>query len=283
MQTPSPNILYITTFNDVLYEKSGKALVDSFADKSTHGDLLVCYEDFEFDETVHGTASIMKYNMETDAYMNTWLDTHKDIIPEEYGGCAPNNSSVFDDPKPDRWNPKGQVWAKYRASRYFRKIVALNYALKMYADKYDIFYIIDSDCIFKKGIPSTLSTSMFSDGSAMVYFWGAFRKRINRGPETGFTGYCKKNGGFAFAKTICDTFETGKFLEYQYWDDGFVVGRVIDEAAATVAAAAADTPDIVLKDLVGESTASTTRVMEIQDNVLFDYVHHFKNKHKSSV
>ena len=37
------------------------------------------------------------------------------------------------------------------------------------------------------------------------------------------------------------------------------------------------------KDLVSFSKIRTTRVMEIKKNILFDYIHHFKNKHQMSV
>ena len=41
-------VLYVTTFNDVLYNKSGVDLIKSFIDKTTDSDMLVCYEDFNF-------------------------------------------------------------------------------------------------------------------------------------------------------------------------------------------------------------------------------------------
>jgi hypothetical protein len=108
----------------------------------------------------------------------------------------------------------------------------------------------------------------------MIYFWSNFRRQNNRGPETGFTGYCKANNGYEFAKEICDCFASGKFLQYKYWDDGYVVGQVISEAE--------NNTTYKLRDLVGDTTEKTTRVMEIKENLLFNYIHHFKNKHKVS-
>ena len=105
----------------------------------------------------------------------------------------------------------------------------------------------------------------------MIYYWSKFREEINRGPETGFTGYCKANNGYNFVKIICECFSSGKFLNYTYWDDGYVIGQVINENKQN--------KDFVLKDLVGDIPSRTTRVMEIRNQPLFNYVHHFKNKH----
>ena len=264
-------VLYVTTFNDVLYNKSGADLIKSFIDKTTDSDMLVCYEDFNFQ---YDSDRIIKYNLKQDKYMIDWLNTHKNIIPKCYGGEAEDDSEIFKDDTPDIWNKNGQVWAKHRASRYFRKIVALNYALIHYSDEYDYIYVIDSDCIFKQNIPTELTEQLFENTTSMIYFWSNFRRQNNRGPETGFTGYCKENNGYEFAKEICDCFASGKFLQYKYWDDGYVIGQVINEAE--------NNATYKLRDLVGDSTARTTRVMEIKDNLLFNYIHHFKNKHKVS-
>ena len=105
----------------------------------------------------------------------------------------------------------------------------------------------------------------------MIYFWSKFRESINRGPETGFTGYSKKNNGFNFAKIICEYFSSDKFLNYTYWDDGYVIGQILNQYK--------NDKDFKLKDLVGDIPSKTTRVMDIKNNPLFNYVHHFKNKH----
>jgi hypothetical protein len=263
--------LYVTTFNDVLYEKSGAQLIRSFLEKTTDSDMLVCYEDFEFQSD---SSRIMSYNLGLDEFMAAWLTTHKNIIPQCYGGDASEDSDIFKDASRDIWNKDGQVWANHRASRYFRKIVALHYALTQYSDTYDIIFVIDSDCIFKQNIPSELTEQLFENNTSMIYFWSAFRLNHNRGPETGFTGYCKANNGYEFAREICECFASGKFLNYKYWDDGYVIGQIIKEAEQNSV--------YTLRDLVGNSVHRTTRVMEIKDNLLFDYVHHFKNKHKHS-
>lgn len=263
-------ILYITTFNERLYEMSGKDLLASFTSKINNADMLVCYEDFEFKTN---QSNIFSYNLKNDEYMNTWLEKHKNIIPKFYGGEADDDSDIFKDTNKDYWGgSEGQYWAKFRASRYFRKLVALNYALTNYASIYDYIFVIDSDCIFKNCIKHKLIKQLFDNNTSMIYFWSEFREKINRGPETGFTGYCKANNGFSFAKLLCDCFSSGQFLKYTYWDDGYVIGQVINEHK--------NNPEFLLKDLMANVKSKTTRVMDVKDQPLFDYVHHFKNKHK---
>ena len=255
--------LYITTFNKKLYDQSGKALINSFFEHKVEGDLLVCYEDMEFQ-----SEQCLSYNMRDDKYMCNWLETNKERIPEFYGGQAGQ-----DHPITKQYESKqGQYWANHRASRYFRKIVALNYALQHYSENYDVFFVVDSDCIFKKGININFASELFANNSSMIYFWSPYRLRIDRGPETGFTGFLKERNGFDFAKKICDCYETQDFLRFTYWDDGYVIGRLILE----------NREKFVLHDLVGTTQSKTTRVMDIKDQILFDYVHHFKNRHQTS-
>ena len=265
--TMNNKVLYVTTFNKKLYEQSGILMIDSFMNYGGEGDLLVCYEDIDFETP--NKEKIKTYCMENDKYMTEWLTEHSKNIPEMYGGTAGPNHPIV-----TQFNTKrGQYWANHRASRYFRKIVALNYALDNFANEYDIIFLIDVDCIFKKKMDTHMISTLFSDNQAMIYFWGKHRRNINRGPETGFTGYSKSNGGFDFARKICDCFGSGNFLKYQFWDDGYVIGKLITEHSDTV----------VLHDIVSQSDSKTTRVMEIQTQPLFNYIHHFKNKHQTSV
>ena len=265
-------ILYVTTFNEKLFNESGKQLLKSFYSFIDNAEMLVCYEGFRFQSN---NSRVLSYDLTNDSYMNNWLTNHANIIPKFYGGNAADDSDIFKDNKKDYWGgEKGQFWAKFRASRYFRKIVSLNYAITNFSKKYDYIFVIDSDCIFKASIKEDLINKLFDNKTSMIYFWSKFRESINRGPETGFTGYSKENNGFNFAKIICEYFSSGKFLNYTYWDDGYVIGQIINEYKKN--------KEFILKDLVGDMTSKTTRVMDIKNQLLFNYVKHFKNMHKSS-
>lgn len=266
-------ILFVSTFNEDLYKCSGKDLIRSFHQYQQDGDLLICYEDFNFSDT---SDRVLTYDLQHDLYMNTWLQEHQDKIPKKYGGQAEDSSPYFHDNTKDYWGGQsGQYWANYRASRYFRKIVSLNYALTNFSEKYDYIFVIDCDCIFKKNISPELILSLFDNQISMIYFWSQFRKKINRGPETGFTGYSKEHSGFQFAQIICDYFSQGDFLKCQYWDDGYVIGQIINKYQKN--------SSYHLKDIVGSLQSKTTRVMDIKDQPLFDYVKHFKNKNANNL
>jgi hypothetical protein len=258
------NILYVTTFNKRLYNITGKNLIESFLNNNIDAKLLVCYENMDFD---HESNKILKYDITNDEYLKKWLENNKYNIPKYYDGLAEDNDPRFIEDK-----KKGQSWARFRASGYFRKIVALNYALNNYSDQNDIIFTIDSDCIFKKYIDKNIINKLFENETSMIYYWGEYRrKRINRGPESGFIGYSKNNKGYEFAKIICECFISQDFLTYEYWDDGYVIGKLILE----------NENNFNLKDLVETRKEKTTRVMELP-NILLDYIHHFKNIHKHS-
>jgi hypothetical protein len=254
-------VLYITTFNEKLYNMTGKNLVGSFLKHVVNGDLLVCYEDIKFSST---SLRILTYDINNSEFMNNWLKTYSGDIPQLYNGTAEN-----DDPRFVEDKKKGQGWARFRASKYFRKIVALEYFIENLQDEYDTVCLIDSDCIFRKNLRYFTISKLLANDTSMAYFWGQHRRRKNRGPETGFTAYSFDNHGFDFIKIIVDCFKSGDFKKYEYWDDGFVIGRLIEE----------NKNKFIFNDIVGESACRTTRVMEIPDQLLYGIVHHFKNSH----
>lgn len=263
-------VLFVTTFNQRLYDQSGQDLLKSFLEYMKDYDLLICYED-QLEATLKGiihecrsgqsgqSSQVYLYPLQTDEYLQKWTSNNLDRIPEIYGGTA--NDQIFKD--------KTQPWANYRCAGYFRKIVALNHALNYYSMNYDLLCIIDCDCIIKQSIPFELFERLNDNKVSMFYYWGKYRQSINRGPETGFTGYFKEGNGYDFARIICDTFSNQSFLNYEYWDDGYVIGQLIRTY----------TDRFQFLDLVNTVKSRTTRVMEL-NNPFLQYIYHFKNKHK---
>lgn len=58
-------ILYLTTFNEVLYRKTGENLVKSFLRNISVGDLLVCHEDMSFQ---NDSCRVKTFNMNESAF-----------------------------------------------------------------------------------------------------------------------------------------------------------------------------------------------------------------------
>ena len=156
-------ILYITTFNKKLYNLSGKDFINSFLKYIKNGVLLICYEDEKPD---FNSDRLIFYNLAEDYFLKKWLETNKCRIPKFYGGELEDNDPLFGK------TYKEQPWAKYRASRYFRKVVSLNYGLNTYSDNYDYIFVVDCDCEFKKNIDTDVVNLLFEDNISMFYFWG---------------------------------------------------------------------------------------------------------------
>lgn len=253
-------IIFATTFNKHLYDIDGKNMVRSFLDNVIGCKLFISYEDLKEDELIHDPRLIW-YNMEEDAYMLKWLESNKDIIPNLYGGECKDDSNIFKVKKP---------WGRFRASRFFRKIVNLKEVINRYYFC-DYIVVLDCDIIFKQIIynPWELMDKIMNEHD-FGYFWGQYRKDRGFGPETGFTCYNKR--GQLFAKCIIDCFSSGKFRAYHYWDDGFITGRLILENLG----------EFKFLDFVDQTKKETTRVMEILGNPLIDYIHHNKSEHKES-
>jgi hypothetical protein len=261
------NILFITTFNKDMYEKSGINLIKSFL-LNTDMSLLVCFEGFDFikhskQDNIYDERLII-YDILNDKYLKLWSKNNIDVIPVIFGGNAPENHPIFIEDK-----NKGQYWSRYRTAGYFRKIASLNYALTNFSEKFDIMCVIDSDCIIKTKFNSSDIKNAFTNGESMCFYWGKYRKKINRGPETGFTAYCRKNNGYLFAELICKSFITQDFRRFEYWDDGYVIGQLINE----------NINKFKFNDLVGFTKDKTTRVMENPNNIFFKFLHHYKNTH----
>lgn len=254
------NTLFITTFNKKMYDLSAKLMIESCLKHTKNIDILVCYEGFEFKSN---DDRVMAYDIENDQYLVTWTKNNADVIPKMFGGVAEDDHKIFLEDK-----RKGQYWARYRAAGYFRKVVALNYAISKYKEKYDNMIVMDADCVLLRPLSNDMVRELLSDAS-MFYAWGKYRKKINRGPETGITGYSKKNNGYEFAKIICESFISQRFRDFEYWDDGYVIGRLID----------LHHDKFKFYDLVGGSKKATTRVMELDSNPLKNFIHHFKNRH----
>tara|TARA_Y100001970_G_C13961886_1_gene713597 strand:- start:112 stop:846 length:735 start_codon:yes stop_codon:yes gene_type:complete len=243
---------------------SGRSLIDSFLRFASDKDhLLVCYEDMI---TINPDPRITVYNLDNCKYLHDWLHVNHERIPEMYGGGAGDDHPIVKQFKEET----GQYWANHRASRYFRKVAALHCALnnaELMARFSDIT-VIDADCIIRGPLVNLHYDVSFDVG----FFWGKHRRSIDRGPETGFVIY-RGQKGIQFAKSICECFGSQDFLNFTYWDDGYVIGRLIKK----------HTDDYNFYDFVGNSDKRTTRVMEIKEQPLYGIIHHFKNRHQTSV
>jgi hypothetical protein len=208
----SNKILYVTSFAEDMYNVSGKILIDSFLEHNIDGKLLVCYEDFDYQ---NNNSNILTYGLHTSKYLNTWLRKNKDIIPEFLGGTC-RSAHILN----NEWNRK--------ASRWFRKIASLEYALSKYQKKYDIIMWIDSDCKILNNFSSQFISDLFLD-NAVIYHLGSNRAHNNMGVESSIIGFNKKTNGYDFLYKIILCYSSGEFKKSHRWDDGWIFRILIEQ------------------------------------------------------
>lgn len=219
------NILYVTSFNDELYNATGKKLLESFS--NIKGDLFIGTENL----LLVGSRFI-QYKLENDYFLQKWLLENKDIIPEYLGGIAKPCNHQDPYAREDRKHTKGChfSWWNRNCSRWFRKIATINYVMNYqntYANigKYDYFVWLDADCIFKKDPHDILENI---DGWDVDIFYMRGTKR--RAVESGIFGIKNNPCGKFFVDQLCWLYTSKKFRNYDRWDDGFIFKVAIGDS-----------------------------------------------------
>ena len=201
-------ILYVTSFNERLYKATGEDMLKSFIYVKTEGDMLATYEG---DVNPPSHRKIIPYSLDDDKFLNDWLQDNADIIPTDLGGDFSGEM--------DKYN--------FRASQWFRKIAALNIALKL-KDNYEAIVFVDSDTTFTHKITEEYMLSVFGD-AGMFYHLGPYREEEDAGIESGFIGFHMKNGGVEFLETVFSKFQDKSYRNYRRWDDSYVFYNTVKE------------------------------------------------------
>lgn len=211
-------VLYVTSFTHKIYEKTGKTLINTYFKTNQTGDLLLCHEKMPPNFSY---PTLLTYNLEKDEYLNTWLTNNKDIIPTELGGLATKESH------PELYDDTIVSTNNYRASKFFRKVASLKYAVDTYGKQYEWIVWIDSDCQFKKSIPIKIYDNL-GKKHGYFYFMGNRIKHERYGVETGFIGFNISTGLQVLQEWI-DIFSDKKYKKYTRWDDGYVFLMILKE------------------------------------------------------
>lgn len=217
----------MTSFNKALYHTTGKKLIQTFMAKKIDNKFLITYED-EIDNKIPKKDNFILYNLDKNTFLKDWLNRFNHIIPQEYGGIA-KKCSCHIITNVDKWNGHNygcphSEWNR-RASKWFRKIVALKVALSYNPEK---ILFLDSDVYFIKHLPDRIVNSIFRE-DGFIYHYGKYRQRIKTGIESGVIGFSREGGGFDFLNKVIVCFESGRFLNYPRWDDGYVFKMMLDE------------------------------------------------------
>ena len=210
----SKDTLYVTSFNKPMYDMSGVHLLKTWIQYNPEQYLLVCYEDMKFRNT---NKEIISYDLSDSEFLKSWLKQYENDIPVEYGGKATpeNNPALYDN------------YFNKSASKWFRKIVSIDHAIKTYGHLFNHVVWIDADCYIKKSMPKMLSSGVFKTAN-MIYHLSPKRRRNDQGIESGIIGF-RKGVGYDLMEIVTNKFKTGDFKQYSRWDDGWVFREIVDE------------------------------------------------------
>jgi len=227
-------LLYVTSFNKQLYYATGKKLLATYLKYKIQSPLLITYED-NIDNKLPHKQNFKLYNLDKDNILQNWLKHFKFIIPKEYGGTALSCSCKLDKSKINyNWHghqfgcPHSE-WNR-RASKWFRKIVALNYALTLNPDK---ILFLDSDVYFTNHLPEKAINNIFRE-NGLIYHYGPYRSRIKTGIESGVIGFAREGGGFQFLEKVIHCFTSGEFMQFPRWDDGYIFKVLLEKTPKNV-------------------------------------------------
>ena len=215
------NILYVTSFTARMYELTGTLLLESFLRTNSDGNLLICREG-ELGTLKQTSERVTQYDLGQSQFLKDWLAVNRDLVPVSLGGTA---SACQCDGPDDPWTGHQQgcvfQWFNKNASRWFRKIVSLDFAL---SDTHcDAIIWIDCDCQFLKKLPSTVFEKLFENTSVL------YHKSLDRSVvETGVIGFKCDFGGRTLLERVINRFRSGEFRQDLRWDDGYQFQIVID-------------------------------------------------------
>jgi hypothetical protein len=243
----SPPILYVTSFTESMYLATGARLVESFRSTAAEGALLLCPECFKTPIPPDVTNQIYIKALDDSQLLKNWLAVNADIIPASLGGTAQRCTC----PEPDnaaathaRGCPYG--WFNKNASRWFRKLIALNMAMAVKGARYVIW--LDSDCYFKKRVTTDVVTQWFN-GSSVFFHKGRQRGVI----ESGVIGFDLAFGGGQLIEKTMLRYLSGEFRKDLRWDDGFQFQLALRDYPEIAAIDLATTASGPFRDVVAHS------------------------------
>ncbi len=242
------SVLYVTSFIEKMYDLTGKNMIESFYNTNQEGDILICYEGFDFESDED---NMFTYDLTEDSYLLEWLEDNKDIIPKQFGGEA----------LPQKRKPNEKLW-NVKASKWFRKIASIKHAMEVYGDNYDYLIWVDCDCVFKEMIPISIHEKVLNN-CGMFYYFGKRRERYDCGYETGFLGFNKECGGYDFIKLVVSIYEK-EFRNIKRWDDGYVIRKVNE----------LHNKSVKTKDIGGNTESPINYI-----NPYYKYIRHNKGTH----
>jgi hypothetical protein len=203
-------IRFVTSFNEVFYEASGRRCVETFRRQNPAYEIRAYVEAADEEalrklETELQALGASVVRLGDLPLLTEFLDVARDVIPREFGGDAPPEMFPGEGPQ------TGDVWFRKNMYRWFRKIVALEHASDGFGD---VLFWMDSDCFSKAPLPLHVIEQAFRGA-------GVIRMKANRKhTETGLVGYdFAQPGVHELIAAMRDHYLSRDFKRYKRWDD----------------------------------------------------------------
>jgi hypothetical protein len=203
-------VRFITSFNDVFYDASGKRCIETFREHNPSFDIWAYVEAAEKNTLVEiegevGALGATVVRLPDLPLLSEFLEVARDVIPREFGGDAPPEMFPGEGPL------AGDVWFRKNMYRWFRKIVALDHASARFDE---VLFWMDCDCFSKAPLPLSTIEDAFRGA-------GVIRMKANRRhTETGLVGYdLVEEGVHELLDAMKAHYMSRTFERYPRWDD----------------------------------------------------------------
>jgi hypothetical protein len=216
-------VRFVTSFNDVFYEASGRRCVETFREHNRSYEIWAYIEaadddvlaDIERELEAMGSTVVRLSRL---PLLMEFLDIARDVIPREFGGDAPSEMFPGDGPQ------TGDVWFRKNMYRWFRKIVALDHTSAGFDN---VLFWMDCDCFSKAALPVSVIEHCFRGA-------GVVRMKANRKhTETGLVGYDLAHPGVhELIAAMKDHYLSRRFERYPRWDDCITLDLHLDRPGA---------------------------------------------------
>lgn len=256
-------VLFVTSFSPAMYAASAQPFLESFLARQRGASIVVGYEG-EMPPLLR-SEKIIPHALETDKFLQDWLEANRDVIPAALGGdwagcaCSRRHPRFPEKLAHELFCPGG--YFNYNASLFFRKVATLRTALaRARRKKLDTLVWMDCDCVIHQALSRLFLRSLLNSSDCAVL------QGDRRVIEACVMIFNLKGKGGHVLDAVFEDYISGDFRKQKRWDDGNLFTRVLERRQ-----------DFVKRDLVANNGGDSKT---IPLSPLAIYVEHAKGRHK---
>lgn len=212
------SILYLTSFNEKLYNASGREMLESFYSSGCEGEIAITYNGNN--PLPANFRPYIALDLDKSDWLISWKNRFKEYLPKKYGGVDNPNLTINLDPK-NQIRYKNGMFFREQTGRWMYKVAALQSILDL-AQNFSYLIYCDCDTVFKKPIVKTVLDQKFKNVD-VAYHLGQYRLAGDNGIESGFVVYNMEKAAKLFLQEYFRLYDSGDFLKYYRFDDGYIL------------------------------------------------------------